>query len=171
MMPAMQQTDALIAAYAEGPRLLEEALAGLSEDELRFTPGPGHWSIHENVIHVADNELVHAARLRYLLAEPAKIPASFRGDDWSRAIGYAAQPLGEALGLFRALRQANTAMLKTLPAEAWTKTGLHWDQDGAGPHLRPITVAQAVEAFADHVHYHLRTIAKRRAQYAQAGGR
>ena len=46
--------------------------------------------------------------------------------------------------------------------------GLHWEQQAAGPELKTLTVAQAVELFADHVHYHLRTIAKRRTQYAQA---
>ncbi len=32
----------LIRSYAEGPRLLEAAVADLSQDELRFTPGPEH---------------------------------------------------------------------------------------------------------------------------------
>jgi hypothetical protein len=160
--------DALIAAYAEGTRLLEAALAGISGDELRFTPGPEHWSIHENVIHLADTELVYAARLRYLLAEPAKIPESFAGFQWSRALEYRSQSLEGALAFFGALRAATTALLKTLPPGAWDKVGLHWEQQAAGPELRTLTVAQAVEVFADHVHYHLRTIAKRRGQFAQA---
>src|SRR3989442_7563944 len=100
--------DALIAAYAEGPRLLETALAGMSEDELRFTPGPEHWSIHENIIHLADTELVYAARVRYLLAEPAKIPESFAGFQWSRALDYRSQSLGGALAFFGAIRTATT---------------------------------------------------------------
>jgi len=160
--------DALIAAYAEGTRLLETALAGISGEELRFTPGPEHWSIHENIIHLADTELVYAARLRYLLAEPAKIPESFAGFRWSRALDYRSQSLEGALTFFGAIRAATTAFLKTLPPGAWDKVGLHWDQQDAEPALRTLTAAQAVELFADHVHYHLRTIAKRRAQFAQA---
>lgn len=158
----------LIDAYSRGPDLIEAALRHVSGDELRFTPGPEHWSIHENIIHLVDTEVLYAARLRCLLAEPAKIPVSFRGYDWSRAMDYRSQPLSDALALFRSLRQANTALLRTLSPETWGKTGVHWEQDGAAPHLRTITVAQAVEAFADHVQYHLRTITKRRAQYLEA---
>jgi len=161
--------DALIAAYAEGTGLLETALAGISGEELRFTLGPEHWSIHENVIHLADTEIVYAARLRYLLAEPAKIPESFAGFQWSRALDYRSQSLAGALAFFGAIRAATTALLKTLPPGAWDKVGLHWEQQAAEPELRTLTVAQAVELFADHVHYHLRTIAKRRAQYAMRG--
>ncbi len=156
---------ALIDAYAEGPHLLERALAGIPEDELRFTPGPEHWSIHENVMHVVENDLVYAVRLRYLLAEPAKIPVSFDGSHWSRTLGYHAQPLREALVLFRASRESAAALLRTLPQDAWDRSGAHWEQD-AGSGLKTITVAQAVALFADHLHYHLRTITKRRAQYA-----
>ena len=160
--------ESLIAAYAEGTRLLETALAGIPGEELRFTPGPEHWSIHENVIHLADTELVYAARLRYLLAEPAKIPESFAGFQWSRVLDYRSQSLEGALAFFDAIRAATTALLEILPSGAWEKVGLHWEQQAAGPELKTLTVAQAVELFADHVHYHLRTIAKRRAQYAQA---
>ncbi len=156
---------ALIDAYAGGPRLLEQALAGIPEDERRFTPGPEHWSIHENVMHVVENDLVYAVRLRYLLAEPAKIPVSFDGSRWSRTLGYRAQPLREALALFRASRESTAALLTMLPQDAWDRSGPHWEQD-AGSGLRTITVAEAVALFADHLHYHLRTIAKRRAQYA-----
>ncbi len=165
MSTAAARIAALITAYAEGPGLLSRALAGIPEDELRFTPGREHWNIHENVMHVVENDLVYAVRLRSLLAEPAKIPVSFDGSRWSRALGYQAQPLREAVALFRAGRESTTALLRTLPQDAWDRSGPHWEQD-AGSLLKIITLAQAVELFADHLQYHLRTIAKRRAQYA-----
>jgi uncharacterized damage-inducible protein DinB len=165
-----QRIDTLMGAYVEGPHLLERALANIPAEELRFTPGPEHWSIHENVIHVADVELAYAIRIRYLLAEPAKIPLSFYGFQWSRALDYPSQSLDEALTLFRAVRTGTAAFLRTLPPPAWEKVGLHWDQDGAGSELRTLTPAQAVEIFIEHVQYHLRTITKRRAQYTQAQG-
>ncbi len=37
-----QRMAELVRAYAEGPRLLESALAGIPESELRFKPGPEH---------------------------------------------------------------------------------------------------------------------------------
>jgi uncharacterized damage-inducible protein DinB len=170
VVPTAERIDTLIGAYVEGPRLLERTLAHIPAEELRFTPGAEHWSIHDNMIHLADVELAYAIRIRYLLAEPAKIPLSFYGFQWSRALDYPSQSLDEALTLFRALRTGTAAFLRTLPRPAWEKVGMHWDQDGAGSELRTLTPAQAVEIFIDHVQYHLRTIAKRRAQYAHARG-
>jgi len=150
----------LIKAYADGPRLLESAVAGIPPDELRFTPGPEHWSIHENVIHVADTELVGASRMRYVLAEPGAALVSFDQEKWARVMDYKSQSLEGALALFRGIRAATTEVLRRAPAEAWEHAGIHTESG-------PQTLEWLVEHFADHVPYHLRTIAKRRMQYAQ----
>ncbi len=151
----------LIRSYAEGPRLLETVVAGIPPDELRFTPGPEHWSIHENVVHVADTDLVAAARMRYVLAEPGSTLVSFDQDKWARVLDYRSQSMEGALALLRAIRASTAEMLRRAPAEAWEQVGINTE---AGPQ----TLEWLVEHFADHVHYHLRTIAKRRSQYAQA---
>jgi uncharacterized damage-inducible protein DinB len=153
--------DDLIRAYAEGPRLLETAVVGLSRDELHFTPGPEHWSIHENVVHVADTDVVAASRMRYVIAQPGSALVSFDQTTWARSMDYRAQPLEHALALLRAIRASTTEVLKRAPREAWEQIGVNTE---AGPQ----SLEWLVEHFADHVPYHLRTIAKRRAQYAQA---
>jgi uncharacterized damage-inducible protein DinB len=153
--------DTLIRAYAEGPRLLETAVAGLSRDELHFTPGPDHWSIHENVVHVADTDVVAASRMRYVIAQPGAALVSFDQEKWARAMDYRAQPLEDALALLRAIRASTTEVLRRAPREAWEQIGINTE---AGPQ----SLEWLVQHFADHVPYHLRTIAKRRAQYAQA---
>lgn len=151
----------LIRSYAEGPRLLETVVAGIPPDELRFTPGPEHWSIHENVVHVADTDIVAAARMRYVLAEPGSTLVSFDQDKWARVLDYRSQSMEGALALLRAIRASTAEMLRRAPAEAWEQVGINTE---AGPQ----TLEWLVEHFADHVHYHLRTIARRRSQYAQA---
>jgi uncharacterized damage-inducible protein DinB len=156
-----RRTEGLIQAYADGPRLLEAAVAGIPEQELHFTPGPGHWSIHENVIHVADCDVVAAARMRYVIAQPGATLVSFDQEQWAKALDYRSQPLDRALTVFRAIRASTAAVLRRAPAEAWEQIGVNTE---AGPQ----TLEWLVEHFADHVPYHLRTIAKRRAQYAAA---
>lgn len=168
VVPSAQEIHELIHRYETGPRLLEAVLAGVSEDEIRFSPGPGHWSIHENVVHVADVDLVGAARIRYLLAEPGATPASFNGTRWSQILDYRAQPLDEALGLIRAVRRWTADLLARLPDAAWDQTGIHWEQPAPGAEPVALTLAQAVAHQIEHTQVHLRTIAKRRAQYAQA---
>jgi len=152
--------EMLIQAYAEGPKRLEEAVAGIPDEERRFTPGPGHWSIHENVVHVADCDLVAAARMRYVIAQPGAALVSFDQEKWAQALDYRVQPFGEALALLRAVRASTAAMLRRAPAEAWEQIGVNTE---AGPQ----TLEWLVEHFTGHIPYHLRTIAKRRAQYAE----
>jgi len=160
-MPSAERISDLIRGYADGPRLLEEAVAGIPGDELRFTPGPEHWSIHQNVVHVADTDLVAAVRMRFILAEPEPMLVAFDQNRWARLLDYSSLSLATALGLFRAVRETTTEMLRRAPEEAWELAGKHTESG-------PQTLEWIVEHFADHVHYHLRTIAKRRRQYAEA---
>lgn len=160
-MSNSERISDLIRRYIEGPRLLEEAVAGVPEDELRFRPGPEHWNIHENVIHVADTDLVGAVRMRYILAEPGATLVGFDQNRWATALDYSSLTVATALGLLRHVRNATTEMLRRAPAEAWEHTGMHTESG-------PQTLEWTVDHFADHVHYHLRTIAKRRRQYAEA---
>ncbi len=160
-MTASSRIQALINAYAEGPRLLEAAVAGLTQDELCFRPGPEHWSIHENVVHVADTDLVGATRMRYVIVQPGSTLVSFDQNAWARVLDYGAVSMPQSLALLRAVRATTVEMLGRAPAEAWEQIGINTE---AGPQ----TLEWLVEHFAGHVHYHLRTIAKRRTQYGQA---
>lgn len=160
-MLRVERFSELIRRYAEGPRLLEEAVAGISQDELRFSPGSEHWSIHENIVHVADTDLVAAVRMRFVLAEPGATLVAFDQNRWAQVLRYSSLSLGTALALFRDVREATTEMLQRAPVEAWEFTGRNTESG-------PQTLDWIVEHFADHVHYHLRTIAKRRRQYAEA---
>lgn len=159
-MLASHRISDLIRSYTEGPRLLEAAVAGIPPEELRFTPGPDHWSIHENVVHVADTDLVAAARMRYVLAQPGSTLVSFDQNKWARVLGYRSQSIEGALALLRAVRATTAEMLTRAPVETWEQVGINTE---AGPQ----TLEWLVAHFAGHVHYHLRTIAKRRSQYAE----
>src|SRR5438046_2503955 len=59
----------LIEQYRAGPKLLREAVAGLSPTELDHRPGEGEWTAREVVHHTADSEMTSGIRLRRLLAE------------------------------------------------------------------------------------------------------
>ena len=150
----------LIQSYAAGPDRLEAAVRGIPEEELRFTPGPEHWSIYENVVHVADAELVHATRIRYVLAEPGATLVSFDQTRWARALDYRSHPLPAAFVLFRTIVASTADVLRRAPGEAWEHAGTHTEYGRQ-------TLEQLVEDYAGHVPYHLRTITKRWAQYAQ----
>ncbi len=143
-------------------------MAGIPPDEIRFTPGPEHWSIHENILHLADTDIVGAARIRYLVAEPEATLVSFHGTRWARVLDYSSQSTDDALALIRATRKATANLLSYLPGADWEKTGVNWRRNEADSEPDTLTLAHLVEQCAEHMQYHLGTIAKRRAQYAQA---
>jgi len=144
--------------YAEGPRLLEAAIAGIGREEMHFRPGPEHWSIHENAIHVVDCDLLVAVRIRYILTQPGTTLVGFDQGAWARVFRYAERSVNEALSLFRALRGTTVAVVETAPADAWDRS----IETENGPR----TLERLVDHYGRHVDYHLRTIAKRRRQFA-----
>jgi uncharacterized damage-inducible protein DinB len=160
-MATAQRINELIQAYADGARLLESAVAEISEDERRYKPGPEHWSIHENVVHVAECDLIAATRIRYVWAEPGKPLVGFDDTHWARTMDYSAQSFEGSLALLRAVRATTVDMLRRAPVEAWEQSGMHTE-------LGPQMLEWIVEYYVNHIQYHLRTIAKRRRQYAEA---
>ncbi len=160
-MLSASRISELVLAYADGPKRLEAAVAGVPKDVLDFKPAAEHWSIRENVAHLADTDLVAATRLRYILAHPGATLVAFDQNTWATALGYASRSVEGSLGLLRAVRESTADVLRRAPAEAWEYAGAHVE-------LGPQTVEWIVNHFAEHLDGHLATITKRRDQYAAA---
>ena len=160
-MLTSERIAALIQAYADGPGKIEAALAGLSKEELHFKPGPEHWSIHENVVHLADTDLIAASRIRYVLAKPGATLVGYDQNRWAVALDYASRSLQATLALMRAVRASTVEILRRAPAEAWGYAGAHTEYGSQ-------TIEWIVGHFAEHVDGHLATIAKRRQQFAES---
>jgi len=160
-MSTAEEIEGLIRAYAAGPRLIESALAGVSDDELHFKPGPEHWSIHENVVHVAEIDLIVAGRIRFVLAMPGAALLATDATSWAEAFDYSRLSLQANLALMRAVRGTTVDPLRLAPAGAWEHVGIH-SKHG------PQTLEWIVKHMVEHVEYHLKTIAKRRQQYAES---
>ncbi|HLQ16806.1 MAG TPA: DinB family protein, partial [Candidatus Eisenbacteria bacterium] len=58
----------LIKRYREGHREVEQALSGITPEELDRSAGGG-WTPREIVHHLADSEMMSAIRIRRLLTE------------------------------------------------------------------------------------------------------
>src|ERR1019366_2911046 len=99
---------------AVAPAKLGKVLKGISPARARKRPAPGKWSIAEIVAHLADAELVGAYRIRAILGAPGGPIIGFDQDVWVTALHYDKQNLREAIAQYRALRDANLALLKTL---------------------------------------------------------
>ena len=120
-----QERETLIRRYGEGPARLRAALATVPGGALQWRPAPGEWSAHEVVVHCADSETNGSARIRYLTAEPEPVILSYDEAQWAVTFDYHAHPLELALATVDAVRANTLALLRRLPAAAWTRVGRH----------------------------------------------
>ena len=128
---------------------LKDIAANLSDEQLNRTPAPGKWSIREVMCHLADCEIVFAFRIRQALAEPHHVIQPFDQDIWAKPYsGYTTQA---ALAVFKAVRDWNVALVRSLPADAFSKPITH-------PERGTMTLQTVIETMGGHDVNHLKQI-------------
>jgi DinB superfamily len=136
---------------AATPKKIERLLKGASSSKLRKRPAPGKWSVAEILAHLADTELVGGYRMRAILGAPGTPIQGFDQDAWVVALHYEKRDPHKSFDQFRALREANLALLKTLTPEQWQHYGMHSERGKE-------TVAHITRMFAGHDINHLAQI-------------
>ena len=116
--------DAL-AMQSETARLIAALVEGVPDAKLTQRPLPHKWSIGEIIAHLAEDELVTSWRYRQMIENNGCTLASFDQDQWARLGDYRSWNLGEALEMFRLLRDANVRMLRNLSGDEWDRFGVH----------------------------------------------
>ena len=117
-----------LALQAAAPEKLAALVAGLSAEQLAQRPAPAKWSIQEIVAHLADDELVGGYRLRTILASPGAAIQAFDQDVWARTGRYDSRDVSASMELFRVLREANLALLRSISTEEWDMSGVHTER-------------------------------------------
>jgi len=110
---------------AAAPARLAKLLKGVSPAVARKRPAPDRWSIAEIVAHLSDAELVVGYRIRAILGQPGTPIIGFDQDVWVKALHYEKRDLKKSCEQYRALREANLVLLKSLTAEQWRHSGMH----------------------------------------------
>ena len=136
---------------AAAPFRLAKLLKGVSPAKARKRPALGKWSIAEIVAHLADGELVGGYRIRAILGAPGSPVIGFDQDVWVTALHYDKRPLGKSFEQYRAFREANLALLKTLSPEQWKHTGIHNERGSE-------SIETIVRMFAGHDINHFQQI-------------
>ena len=109
------------ATAAKLGRLVQRASAA----KLRKRPGPGKWSVGEILAHLADAEIVTAWRMRQILGAPGTPIQAYDQDVWAAAGHYEKRDARKSLEIFRSVRAANLAFLKSLKPEQRKQHGMH----------------------------------------------
>ncbi len=158
MKETIQQYMQRISGYTEGKqplavqastaKKLERLIKGKSTAKLRKRPALDKWSVSEILAHLADAETVGSFRMRLVLGAPGTPIVAFDQDAWVISGHYEKRDPRKSLELFRALREANLALLKSLTPEQWKHYGMHSERGQE-------SIERIVQMFAGHDINHL----------------
>jgi uncharacterized damage-inducible protein DinB len=138
----------LIESFAAGGEVLKQAVQGLTSEDLLARPGPGAWSIHELVIHLADSDAIAIDRMKRVLTEDR--PALLYADETAyieRLVPHE-QSIEDALTLFDVGRRQWSRVLRRLPDDAFSRQGTH-NRTGI------VTLGGMVEGYHRHLEHHV----------------
>ena len=161
MKETVQQYIERISGYVEGKRpltiqaatakKLERLIKGVPASKLRKRPAPDAWSVSEILAHLADTEIVGGFRMRMILGAPGTPIVAFDQDSWVTSGHYEKRVPHKSLELFRAVREANLALLKSLTPAQWKQYGMHSERGQE-------SIEDLVLRFAGHDINHLQQI-------------
>jgi len=140
-----------LAVQAATAKKLERLIKGVPTSKLRKRPSPDKWSVGEILAHLADAEIVGAFRMRLILGAPGAPVAAFDQDSWVTSGHYDKRDPRKSIEQFRAVREANLALLKSLTPEQWKHYGMHSERGEE-------TIEHIVRMFAGHDINHLQQI-------------
>jgi DinB superfamily len=126
-------------------------LKGVSPAQARKRLAPDKWSIAEIVVHMADTEVVFGYLIRGIVGGPRTRIDAFDRDAWLAALHYDNREMKKSFAEYRAFREANVALLKSLTPEQWKICGMHKERG-------PETMETVVKMFAGHDLNHFQQI-------------
>jgi hypothetical protein len=157
----LDQTDTqtILARYANGPALLDTALAGLRETDLDLALNADSWTIRQIVHHIVDGDDLWKTCIKISLGNSEAVFSlqwlSVKPQmEWAESWAYSRRGLETSLALYRANRGHIVDLLEHT-ADAWEKTIRF--QPSEKPEMR-ITIRDVVELHVDHLTEHIESI-------------
>lgn len=153
-------SQSLIKSLQRFADILPAVVDGLADDDARWKPADGAWSILEIVTHMADEEVEDfPARLRSTLADPDQQWNPIDPEGWAVERHYNDGDLDEQVQRFASSRRESVTWLGDLKNPDWSNTFVHPKGE--------ISAGDLLASWAAHDALHLRQIAKRLFQISQ----
>jgi hypothetical protein len=152
----------LIDHFESGAEKLSLAIRGLSRDDLLTKPSAdapkqvGKWSIQQVVLHLMDSDLVMSDRMKRVIAEDNPQLLAYDENKWTSALHYDDQSVELATQLVELNRKQMAAVLRKLPATAFSRFGTHSESGKK-------TLLDLVQMEVNHLEHHLKFIHAKRA--------
>jgi len=139
--------EALIRKIEELPGQLESVLRGVGDKELDTRYREGGWTARQVVHHLADSHMNAFIRTRLIVTEQHPTLKPYDQDAWA-LLEDSKAPVGISLDLLRGLHARWAVFLRSLPEEAWSRSGVH-------PEIGEVTMDQILASYAAHGERHL----------------
>jgi uncharacterized damage-inducible protein DinB len=158
-MKAPADKDSVLARFIEGPALLEQALTGLTDEDLDAVPPNGGWTIRQIVHHIADGDDIWKIGIKqalgnqqseFSLAWYLALPQETWADRWA----YAKRPIGASLALLKATREHVKQIVEHVP-DGWNRAVDFREPNGD---RERIPVGFIIEMQANHLVHHIKQI-------------
>ena len=143
-MDRAQTTDYL----RQVPDLIDEAIQGLTDDELRHRPSPDEWSALEICCHLRDAAQEEGVRVRRLVEEEGPTLEPYDQEAWARERNYQGDDIRRVRTALRAFWGGLAYLLEGLTDEQWERGGTH-------PEWGAVTVRSRAELEVEHAQAHL----------------
>ncbi len=135
----------VMAALVSGPDEVEDAVKGLSEEQMTQPPRPGEWAIRGVLWHLLMAQSVFAGRMEKMLAEDNP---SLEGIAVWTIEGEESLSARDILTRYRDTRTATVEQLKAMSPGDWWRTARHEE-------FVQFTILQQASYFAKHERSHL----------------
>ncbi len=145
---------AAIAALAEMPAKLSEALDGLDRDQLDTPYRQGGWTVRQLVHHIADSHMNALIRVRLALTSDWPTIVAYDEKAWAMLHDSAA-PVAWSVALLQSLHARWVMLLESLTDEQWQRGFKH-------PENGDSTVETATLIYAWHSRHHVAHITQLR---------
>ncbi|MDF2837384.1 MAG: hypothetical protein K0Q63_3024 [Paenibacillus sp.] len=127
--------------------------SGLSEEQAEYRYAENKWSLKEVLGHIADTEAIMSYRLLRVARGDVQPLLGFDQDLYMPASAFDAVPLSMLIDRYESTRRSTLALLRTLPAGAWTRWG---NASGAD-----VTVLALAYIIAGHELHHMSVVVER----------
>jgi DinB family protein len=155
----------ILDAFETGAAKLRAAIAGLTPKDFLWVPAPGagigRWSIQQVVLHLMDDELIWASRMKTIIAEDNPQILGFDESRFAANLHPEAQDPEAAVQIVELNRGLFSTVLRNLHESSFKRTGRHND-------LGSFTLEQAVQWTTEHLEHHVLYINLKRDRLGKA---
>jgi hypothetical protein len=130
------------------PRLLEDAVDGLSDRQMETAYRPGGWTVRQVVHHVADSHMNGLIRFKLALTEEQPTIKCYDEARWAELADVSVVPIEVSLALLDGIHTRWMAVLRSLKSEDFRRSFFHPERNGV------LTLEQALGLYAWHGRHH-----------------